>query len=204
VKEALKRHGVDRIALALFTHPDPRHVEGWREVFDHIQPEEIRVGGPDRDHGLYAELPMMASPLCRGDQLEAAGWSVEVLWPPADLEERSSDDRSLVLRFTDGFASVLVMGGASERVVGILTESDDPLAARILLAGHHRSRPSVSREFLRAVRPDAVVVSGLGFHGPTEARQITEARVIGAGVPLLRLPPAAELRLDPRRGTWIP
>lgn len=201
VARALREEGVDRIAALVLTHPDPNHVEGWREVFRHARPREVWVAGPDRDHPVYAELPMTPVAMDRGVRRRVAGWDVEVLWPPRDLRERSSDDRSLVLRFTDGFASVLTMGGATERVEARLAGSGDPLAARVWLAGHHRSRPGASATFLRAVRPDVAVVSGLGFRGPTPARVNTSGRVMEAGIPLLRLPPAPLLRLNPREAT---
>jgi ComEC/Rec2-related protein len=201
VQRALQRHGIDRLHAVVFTHPDPRHVEGWREVFSHTRPEEIWVSTMDRDHPLFTAEEWETIGLEAGDLFTRFGWEVDVLWPPADLVERSSDDCSLVLRFSDGFASVLFMGGATERVEQQLVASQTALPTRILLAGHHRSRPGASSAFLASVRPDVVVVSGQGFDGISPAREETEARVLEAGIPLLQLPPAREVRLNPRRAT---
>lgn len=204
VARALREDGIDRIAALVFTHPDPRHVEGWREVFRHAHPREIWVAETDLDHPLFAELPLRPLPLSQGARRRVAGWDVQTLWPPADLNERSSDDRSLVLRFTDGFAAVLSMGGASERVETRLVESGHPLAARVWLAGHHRTRPGGSTAFLKRVRPDLSVISGTAFRGISPARETTAARLMKTGVPLFQLPPARILRVNPRHGTIYP
>lgn len=199
----LKTHGVDRIDLLILTHPDPRHVEGLSHLLETHPPRRIRVSASDADHPVFADLPVSPDLLRAGDRLRSEGWWIEALWPPEELPHRGSDDRSLVLRFSDGFRSFLVMGGAGEKVETALLNFPGSLRSRLLLAGHPRSEAGCLPAFLSAARPEAVVFSGRGFEGVTPGRLTGEARVQASGLPVLRVPGGGELRFDLDRGTLI-
>ena len=226
VRRQLQEHGVNRIPAVFLTHPSRHHVEGLGQIRQTHAPRKVYVAEPDLHHPAYRGLDPI--PLSAGDRFTLAGWEVEVLWPPAGHRARAAGDRSLVLRFSDGFASVLIMGGATERVETALLERGQApknpnekrgqaphaapefsagsvagLSARLLVAGNSARIPGCVPEFLARVRPEAVVFSGEGFRGITEAREISEARVFRAGLPLWRVPQKEPLRMELRRGTVL-
>lgn len=90
---------------------------------------------------------------------------VEVLWPPADLDLKSSDnDSSLVLRLRVGSHSAIIPGDIEQRaMLGLLAERDAgriDLHAEVLVAPHHGSvRPKATERFLAAVAPHWIIAS---------------------------------------------
>jgi competence protein ComEC len=204
VAESLRSNGIDKIAGIFLTHPDRYHVGGLPEVLDTYTPKHIWVAGVDHSAALFQETGIPTESLKQGDELRAAGWTIDVLWPPADLKERSSDDRSLVLRMTDRSSALLFMGGASERVEIEILKTEKPVGSRMLISGHHRTRPGSRADFLHRVSPQVVVFSGLGFDGVTPARLETESRVENAGIPLFRTKTGGYLRFRTDKVTWIP
>ncbi|MCC5842791.1 MAG: ComEC/Rec2 family competence protein [Verrucomicrobia bacterium] len=202
VADALKSEGVNRVEALFLTHPNRAHVEGVASFLDTHPPRRIYVAQPDADHALYAGLD--AVPLQAGDRFLLAGWQVDVLWPPADWPARAAGNRSLVLRFSRGRASVTVMGGADERVEAEMLARDGVLPTRLLLAANSPRVPSASQAFLRGLRPEAAVFAGQEFGGPGEARQLSETRVRRENIALWTVLPHQPLRLDVQRGTQIP
>ena len=201
VADALKSEGVNRVEALFLTHPNRAHVEGVASFRGAHPPRRIYVAQPDTDHALYQGLD--AVPLRAGDRLFVAGWQVDVLWPPTDWPARAAGNRSLVLRFSRGRASVTVMGGADERVEAELLARDALLPTRLLLAANSPRTPSASEEFLRGLRPEAVVFAGQEFGGPGEARRLSEIRVRREEIPLWRVNPDQPLRFELGRGTRL-
>jgi competence protein ComEC len=201
VADALKQEGVNRVEALFLTHPNRAHVQGLATFQDSHPPRRIFVAQPDADHPLYADLHVI--PLQAGNRFLLAGWQVDVLWPPADWTARAAGNRSLVLRFSRGFASMIVMGGADERVEREILDRETLLPTRLLLAANTPRVPSASAAFLQALRPEAVVFSGREYGGPGEARQLSETRVRRQDIPLWRVHPDQPLRFDLERGTHI-
>lgn len=201
VRDALRKRGVNRVPALFITHPQRDHAGGVHHLLETHPPERIFVAGPDLGHPAYEGLDPI--PLHAGDVLQIAGWQVDVLWPPKGHRARSMGERSLVLRFSDRFASYLVMGGANERVEARLVEKGIARPARLLHAGNSPRVPGCSPAFLETVRPEAVVFSGSGFQGITEARELSESRTSLMGLPVWRVPGDGWLRFDLRAGTQV-
>lgn len=183
---ALKQRGVNRLHTLFLTHPDRHHVEGYRHIRDTHVPARIVVAAPDQDHALFRDLDPAASAVHRGAVLEAAGWRVEILHPEETAGRGRADDRSLVLRFSRGFHSILVMGGSGGAVEGDLLKASAPVSARVLVAGHPRSGERLTPPFLDRVRPEQVIFSGEGFGGQTPGRDSAESRVAGREIRMFR------------------
>lgn len=201
VADSLKSDGVNRVEALFLTHPNRAHVEGIHAVRDRHSPKRIFVAQPDVDHPLFDGLDVI--PLQGGDQFLLAGWQVDVMWPPADWNARAAGNRSLVLRFSRGFASMVVMGGADERVEAEILARNLLLPTRLLLAANSPRVPAASSEFLHALRPEAVIFSGREYGGPGEARQRTETRVRRENIPIWRVHEDQYLRFDLERGTQL-
>ena len=201
VAGALQAEGVNRVEALFLTHPNRAHVQGLEAFHASHTPRRIYVARPDAGHPLYADWAVI--PLEAGDTFVLGGWQVDVLWPPADWTARAAGNRSLVLRFSRGFASMIVMGGADERVEAEMLARDLLLPTRLLLAANSPRVPSASAQFLRALQPEAVVFAAQEYAGPGEARQLSEIRVRREDIPLWRLHEGGTLRFDLTRGTQI-
>ncbi|MDF3129724.1 ComEC/Rec2 family competence protein [Kiritimatiellaeota bacterium B1221] len=201
VAQRLQEQGIDRIDSLIFTHPDRYHVEGWQVVGESYKPGRIFVAETDLAHPLFQDLEPPAQALGRGDSLRVGGWNVEVLHPAAERQGGSADDRSLVLRFTRGWSSILVMGGAGKNVEERCLASGEALSARILLAGHPREGARVHASFLEAVGPEVVVFSGKTFEGVSPLREAGEHRAHALGLGVLRVESTGTMRLKPDTGS---
>jgi competence protein ComEC len=184
---ALTQRGVNRVESLFITHPDRYHVEGYRHVQDAHPPERVWVSTPDKEHRLFRNLTPVASAIHQGQLLQTAGWTVEVLHPDPAIESRRGDSRSLVLRFTKGFQSVLVMGGAGAEVEQRILAETTSVAARLVLAGHPRSGDVLIAPFLEQVNPESVIFAGRGFHGILPGREAAESRVLVHGSRVYRV-----------------
>lgn len=92
---------------------------------------------------------------------------VSILYPPQNIpniNDRSANDDSLIMKLQFGSTSILFTGDASDKVEKKLIESyGTNLHADILKVGHHGSRYSSSPEFLETVDPYLALVSaGIG------------------------------------------
>ena len=202
VTRILQEQGIDRIDCLILTHPDRNHVGGTSRVCTWLEPERILISTADRDHPQFENLRPKPQTISRGELVDVGGWNLEVLHPAENPEDGSSDSRSLVLRFTHGFSSILIMGGAGERVERELLASGDELEARLLIAGHPRAGDRVNREFLEKVDPEAVLYSGREFTGVSPERLASESRTAEAGVRVLRLGNNPSWVLFPSRGSF--
>lgn len=106
-----------------------------------------------------------------------------MLWPPAQLPLRHSNNRSCVIRVSASNQSILLTGDIGREVEYWLAENDD-LQADLLQVPHHGSHSSSSFMLLRQVNPQQAFVSagyGNAFGHPA-ARVVS--RYQAAGVPL--------------------
>ncbi|MCA1977911.1 MAG: DNA internalization-related competence protein ComEC/Rec2, partial [Thiobacillus sp.] len=154
----LRATGVGELDGLIVSHDDNDHSGGLASVLRDVPTGWLL-------HGLPAASPLLASApaprrCVRGQRWEWEGVRFEILNPPpAAWREggRRDNDFSCVLRVSRGARSLLVTGDAERRGELELLESDAPLAATVLVAGHHGSRTSSLAEFVARVRPQQVV-----------------------------------------------
>ena len=104
-----------------------------------------------------------------GETLDfGSGVKFEVLAPAADLVAKGqekgykhdSNNESVVGRLVYGDFSMMFTGDAEKAEEStILSAFAGKVKSKVLKAGHHGSKTSSSSEFLRAVQPEAVVIS---------------------------------------------
>ena len=89
---------------------------------------------------------------------------VEVLWPgPEKQKDLSANDTSLVLRITCDNRSVLLTGDIGQEPQSALTGRGDAIRAEVLIMPHHGGWERTLPDFVRAVKPKVVLVSGYGY-----------------------------------------
>jgi competence protein ComEC len=85
--------------------------------------------------------------------------------PPGNRGESRANDRSVVLRVELGDQAALLAGDLERNGEAALLRSGATLAAQVLKVPHHGSRQSSTDAFIRAVRPDAALIS-VGHRNP--------------------------------------
>ncbi len=165
---SLRALGVRSLAALAITHADLDHRGGAQRLLSSLPIAELWLpAGRQRDRSL-ALLAAQARRrrtrvrwLAAGSQpLHESGWSFSVLWPPAELDPRTSrNDASLVLRATLDGRRFLFSADVGGDVEARLLERPSAIAAEVLKLGHHGSRSSSTTAFLSAVAPSVVVLS---------------------------------------------
>jgi competence protein ComEC len=97
--------------------------------------------------------------LCTGDQVVLDSRTrVEVLWPPPDRSDLTTNDTSLVLRIRCDDKTCLVPGDISTVAQAQLAAAEN-IRADVLVLPHHGAWTPSLPEFVAAVDPEVVLVS---------------------------------------------
>ncbi len=134
IDRCLRRLGVQRIRLLVFSHADADHVAGWRGAVRGRQVEEVMVGpsgGPD-----LPDVPR--STPAPGERVTVGDVEIETLWPDPDHPAGDRNEVSLVQRFTIGGVRVLFTGDLGEQTQLRVAGRAD-VAADVLKVPHHGS-----------------------------------------------------------------
>lgn len=148
VLPALRHAGVQPDVL-LLSHDDDDHAGGAGDLRQ-AYPTARRLGGwPAND---------AAAASCSGQSWQWDGVRFAVLYPKAGQTQHQSNAQSCVLRVTNGRQAALLPGDLPSAQERQLLQQRVPLAATVLLAGHHGSAGSSSRAWLQAVAPRWVLL----------------------------------------------
>ncbi len=157
----LREIGVDRIDTLILSHADQDHAGGLASLAAEVPIDRLLTGEPEAPDVLSAVGKVGLQPeACRaGQSWTWDGVEFAVQYPAmAGLE---GNDASCVLRVATPGASLLLTGDLGQAGERRLVQ-DRPLTASLLVAGHHGSNTSTSRELLRVARPQWVLYSS-GF-----------------------------------------
>jgi competence protein ComEC len=86
------------------------------------------------------------------------GATIDVLWPPRDLN-LGSNDSGLVLKLSYAGKTVLLPADIQADAQRLLLESPGQLRADVLIAPHHGSIETTTADFLAAVDPQLIISS---------------------------------------------
>ncbi len=153
----LREQGWNQIDTLILSHRDQDHQGGLRGLLDADLPiRRTLAGGP-----LDSEPVPMEN--CRaGQRWSWDGVDFQILHP--DQPGRSGNAGSCVLRVSTRGASLLLPGDVPRSVEKALIASGKPLAASLLVAGHHGSKTSSSGAFLKAVQPRWMLYSAGAYN----------------------------------------
>ena len=173
----LRAARVDRLDLAVLSHPHPDHALGLATVLKAIPTRALWLPGPlpGEEDGPLARAVVQAAGgaevvrAARGmAPLRLGEATVEVLGPPPDAALLESvNDRSVVLGITHGRVRVLLTGDVEEAAEAELPD----WPADVVKVPHHGSRTSSTAGFLQRVRPRVAVfcvgrANRFGFPAP--------------------------------------
>lgn len=197
----LRRHGGDRIELAVLSHPDLDHLGGLTGLLPAATVERVLDSGDPVPSESYAEFLRMVDatgvqwiPAAAGDRFRVDGATLTVLGPVRSSSMRGSAGRtgrsganatSLSFRLAIGRFRYLNTGDAtrSEEAALLAAWPRDSLRANLLKIGHHGSRTSTSSAFLETVAPDLAVVSvgSRNLYGHPHPDVLARIRAAGVG-----------------------
>ncbi|TKJ32467.1 DNA internalization-related competence protein ComEC/Rec2 [bacterium (candidate division B38) B3_B38] len=166
--------GVKRIDWVVVTHSHIDHISGLNAIIENFDVGEVWQGNKSLQNFYYRSFQQVVRKkkvplrsLYQGEHIEVSGVEVRVLNPPS----RSSppyhleNDNSLVIQIRYMGVRVLLTGDIGEKVERELIASyGSELQSEVMKAAHHGSTSSNSDEFIKMVKPRAVVVCGkMGF-----------------------------------------
>ncbi|UVE19228.1 DNA internalization-related competence protein ComEC/Rec2 [Pseudomonas sp. LS44] len=151
VLPSLRTLGVDRLDLMLISHADTDHAGGALSVQRGMSVDRVLSGEP------AALAPSLRAELCvdgstwRWDEVSFTTWR----WPSAV----EGNPASCVLQIEANGERLLLTGDIDAGAERALLAAGRDIRADWLLAPHHGSRSSSSMGFLKAVQPQAVLIS---------------------------------------------
>lgn len=167
----LRSRGISTVDLLVATHPDDDHVQGLLAVTERLvvraaldsglpAPSESPMG---RLRALWKARGVTVHRARRGQRFDLGENTVlEILHPePPWLTGTRSDDNNnaILMRLVHKKVRVLFAADAEREAEQNLLEARQELAAQVLKVGHHGGRTSTGERFLRAVGPQAAILS---------------------------------------------
>jgi len=138
----LKARGIGELDLVIISHSDNDHAGSL----------------PYLERSVLIHQIVRSGDVCHVDNVLAwRGLHLHFMWPDRALGYNSNDS-SCVLRISDGLHSVLLPGDISKNIEArLVAQQGQALQSTLLVAPHHGSKSSSSREFIQSVRAQYVV-----------------------------------------------
>lgn len=165
----IKSQGITTIDKVFITHPHADHLGGMAGVLNNFTVKQIYDSGLTTTTSLYRQyltavqkknIPFaVVSP---GTQIDIGGGVIlKVLEPEKPFITNSElNNNSIVLKLSYGSFSMLLPGDTEREGENRLLKSyAGELKTTVLKAGHHGSNTSSTTEFLKAVAPEAIIIS---------------------------------------------
>lgn len=180
-----------RVDTLLISHADNDHSGGAAAVLDTVPVRRLLSGA----EGMFAAYD--AEPCRAGQEWQWDGVTFKVLHPAADYAHKKRNNRSCVMKVSNGQHSVLFSGDIERPAEFALSKSlRGKLKADVLIAPHHGSKSSSSPALLKRVEPDLALVSAgyrNRFHHPHPS---VKKRYQDWGIELLSTVSSGALRID--------
>ncbi len=165
---------VTALDAVILTHPDSDHMNGLVFVMENFTVGTLVKNTDVSNHESYDRImaacrkkgiPVMV-PDCENDSMAWDRTRLQFFQCASVGPDLSFNDHSVVFKLTlDQFSMLFTGDIMTKRERRLAAQADKDLTARLLLAPHHGSDTSSTRNFLDRVQPEGVVIS-CGFRNP--------------------------------------
>ena len=160
------------IDALIITNPDADHIGGFLDVLKTYKVGQVFEAGTFNDSATYKNLKnkineknMPVSLAKKGMRIDLGGGAIiDVLFPDRDVSDWTTNDGSIVAELVYGDTKVILTGDATTETEKIVLENNilESLDVDILKVGHHGSRTSTGKEFVKALSPAYALISSDG------------------------------------------
>ena len=155
----LKSKKINKLHTLMVSHSDLDHSGGAKRLVEYIDIEHYLSGQPEKLNKIVGKAVFTD---CHQQKwsLDGVDFSVISSQPKTLNKTVSDNDHSCVLKVSNQNGSLIIMGDVSVKVERQLLETiPEQLNANILIAGHHGSNSSSSKDWLEKLMPNYVVFS---------------------------------------------
>ena len=159
--------------LVILSHPEKDHLAGLNYVLRRYKVENILWNGVEKDTKTFEywkenlekeKQKEKAREIIarRGQKIRAGNVQMFILYPFQNLrgkEYKDSNDTSIVVKLVFGETSFLFTGDVTQKTENQLLAEKVGIDSDVLKVGHHGSKTSTSRKFLKEVSPEIAVIS---------------------------------------------
>ena len=168
VVQYLRNQNIEKLDYVFITHPDSDHIGGMPEVLENFKVSKFIMPAIKKENMPTTKIFEKLLNTIRNKQIDAetavpqdvfnlGDATLTVLAPISSTSKLNN--MSIVLRVVMGKNSFLLTGDAEIEEEMDMIKSGYPLQSDVLKAGHHGSKNSSGKDFLRAVSPKTVIVS---------------------------------------------
>lgn len=163
--------GDKSIDVVIGTHPDADHIGGLVDVLSNYSVGQVIESGGTSHSQIYESLENKIATQKIPRILGRAGMRIvldgkdgvyfDILYPNvADVSNMETNDGSIVGKLTYGATSVMLTADSPiEKEMYLINKNPRVLDVDLLKLGHHGSRTSSSREYLKATSPSVAIIS---------------------------------------------
>lgn len=161
----IKNKNLKKIDYMIASHYDEDHIAGLISILENYKVLNVLSPAYKKDTKIYKSFKKSLSnsnaniinPI-QGDGFNLGDAKVKILWPKV-YKDGVDNDNSIVVKITYGNMKFLFPADASKDVEDQLIYSGYNLKSDVLMVGHHGSKYSTSKEFLKEVRPKLAIIS---------------------------------------------
>lgn len=189
IQNYLQKQNVEKLDYLVLTHPDADHIGGAPVVITKFNIDKVFVSNFEKDNKTYQKL-IQALDNKRlkyetpevGSQYALGTAVITILAPNKKYD--NPNDASIALIVQNGNNKFLFTGDAGEDAENDILSNDFDISADVYQVGHHGSKSSSSRDFIKAVNPTYAVISCAenNSYGHPHAETLNTLRVYGIKV----------------------
>lgn len=193
VTPALCRYGVNTLSGLVLSHGDTNHIGGALKVWERFRPVQIfdstlKSRSVTRKR-IHQDLMRSERGICyvrAGDvPFNDSRLQVEILYPPVMQNGGKADDHAIVLRWRTPEWTVLYTSDAGfPTEQWLLKNTPERLRSDVWIRGAHKTEETGGGDFVRAVAPRLIVVSGLSRYGSDKSHDRWAERWGREGIPV--------------------